>query len=104
MSGEERQHLLAGAALSQDPSSSRCIPHGRSCLTRLFDVFPARYGVVLASCLGFVNVFSLRIDLSLAIVAMVKTASSPNDTTHHHHHVCTKLHDRSLSTMYTLYV
>lgn len=47
-----------------------------------FNCLPKRYMVALLSFLGFVNVYSLRVNLSVALVAMVsnKTRFHPNGT------------------------
>ncbi len=37
---------------------------------------PARYSLVLVSCLGFVNVYALRVNLSVAIVQMVNSTTT----------------------------
>ena len=41
---------------------------------------PARYVLVVISCLGFINVYALRGNLSMAIVAM--TNSTTNSSSH----------------------
>lgn len=38
--------------------------------TDCFPCVPARYVLAIASCLGFVNVYALRVNLSVAIVQM----------------------------------
>ena len=53
----------------------------RSRLARLLCVdclpcVPARYILALVSCLGFVQVYALRVNLSVAIVQMVNNDSS----------------------------
>lgn len=42
--------------------------------------FPTRYVIVIITFVGFMNVYALRINLSMAIVAMVNT--SANHSTH----------------------
>ena len=37
---------------------------------------PARYSLALVSCLGFVNVYALRVNLSVAIVQMVNSTTT----------------------------
>ena len=46
----------------------------------LFPCIPARYMLAIMGFLGFVNVYALRINLSMAIIAMVN--SSANHSTH----------------------
>lgn len=47
--------------------------------TDIFPCIPARYALAIVSCLGFVNVYILRVNLSVAIVQMdVETASVKN--------------------------
>ena len=41
--------------------------------------FPKRYVVALLSFLGFLNVYSLRVNLSVALVAMVSNRTRLND-------------------------
>lgn len=47
--------------------------------TDILPFIPARYALAIVSCLGFVNVYILRVNLSVAIVQMdVDTASVNN--------------------------
>ena len=46
----------------------------------IFPFIPARYMLAIMGFLGFVNVYALRINLSMAIIAMVN--SSANHSTH----------------------
>lgn len=44
-----------------------------------FPCIPARYMIALVSCLGFVNVYGLRVNLSVAIVQMVNSTATPRN-------------------------
>ena len=84
---EEEQVLLASASSKTAPSVKS--PHNevneqdkaQSFLqTDCFPWVPARYVIVIIGALGFVNVYALRVNLSMAIVRMVN--SSANHSTH----------------------
>jgi len=78
---EEEEALLKRPQL---PRSRRCL--GRDC----FPCVPARYVLAIISSLGFVNVYALRVNLSVAIVEM------ENDTA--------TLYNGSARVILTLYV
>lgn len=42
---------------------------------------PCRYSLALMGCFGFVNVYALRVNLSVALVAMVNSTHSSDYTT-----------------------
>ncbi len=62
----------------------------------LFPCIPARYMLAIMGFLGFVNVYALRINLSMAIIAMVN--SSANHSTHLVSNVTCNTH---LTSIYT---
>ena len=68
---EDEQHLLVKAG-----------EHGfAATLKRLWrrdlvPFIPARYVLAIMGFLGFVNVYALRINLSMAIIAMVNTSAT----------------------------
>ena len=43
----------------------------------LLPCIPARYMMAFASCLGFINVYALRVNLSIAIVQMENSTAIP---------------------------
>ena len=49
--------------------------------TDCFPCVPARYVLAIASCLGFVNVYALRVNLSVAIVQMDGSAGANRSST-----------------------
>lgn len=53
--------------------------------TDIFPCIPARYVLAVVSSLGFVNVFALRVNLSVAIVQMDVTTAT---LTNHSARVC----------------
>ena len=77
MSVEENQSLLElpNFKSSNERESRRYFWHYNVC-----PCLPSRYAVVAIAFLGFVNVYALRTNLSMAIVAMVN--SSANASTH----------------------
>ena len=77
MSVEENQSLLhlPNSKPNNERESRRYFWHYNVC-----PCLPSRYAVVAIAFLGFVNVYALRTNLSMAIVAMVN--SSANASTH----------------------
>ena len=84
MTDQERQPLIVLSQLDAHADIRQS-----SCFTRFFSRVPARYGLVFASALGFFSIYSLRLDLSLAILAIVDSETSLQNATTHHH-VCFK--------------
>ena len=82
---EEKGHLLS-RSIEQDTESAKGSAGGLTGWRRVwsFDCLPcipARYTLAFVSCLGFVNVYALRVNLSVAIVQMVNsTATLRNNT------------------------
>ena len=69
---DEEQSLL-------QPASSRVKKDGTGKCFWQYDIFPcvpARYVLVVVCCFGFINVYSLRGNLSLAIVVMVNDSAN----------------------------
>ena len=64
MSGEEKEFLLS--------TQSRPVPLPRASLWRrnCLPCLPKRYIMALLSFLGFVNVYAMRVNLSMAIIVM----------------------------------
>ena len=56
--------------------------------TDIFPCIPARYVLAVVSSLGFVNVFALRVNLSVAIVQMDVTTAT---LTNHSARVCSRI-------------
>ncbi len=40
---------------------------------------PARYAIAVVGCLGFVNVYALRVNLSVTIIQMVNATATPRN-------------------------
>ena len=72
MDEDEQHHQLL-------PMSSRAKKYDRKIwLYDMLPCIPARYVIVIISFLGFVNVYALRINLSMAIVKMVNSSATHN--------------------------
>ena len=72
---EEKRALLPpkGDVSSSGRWSIRSLWYGD-----LFPIMPARYMLAVMSFLGFFNVYALRVNLSMAIVAMVNETADPS--------------------------
>ena len=70
---EKRSLLLSGDHLSLGDRGTVCSLWRRD----LFPVMPARYVLAIMGFLGFFNVYTLRVNLSMAIVAMVNETADP---------------------------
>ena len=76
VSKDEEARLLAHS--SQSPNTDFTIIKSKgSFLQRdLFPFIPARYVLVVIASLGFINVYALRVNLSMAIVTMVNSSAN----------------------------
>ena len=68
---EENDYLLVGKSKHRKKSFIRRLWHTDWC-----PWIPARYVLAIMSFLGFVNVYILRVNLSMALVALESSAAS----------------------------
>ncbi len=84
---EQQQPLLSTASNNNNGDPNSIADSLKALWHRdLVPFIPARYVLAMMGFLGFVNVYALRINLSMAIVAMVN--SSANHSTHLVRHNC----------------
>lgn len=69
---DEKEHLLSKSTTPTKPKSGWRAFWGYDCLPFI----PARYTLALVSCLGFINVYALRVNLSVAIVQMANSTAT----------------------------
>ncbi len=74
---DEKEHLLS--------KSTPEIPNNKSGWRQYWSYdcvpfIPARYTLALVSCLGFINVYALRVNLSVAIVQMANSTATARNS------------------------
>lgn len=65
---------------------------------------PARYTLALVSCLGFVNVYALRVNLSVAVVQMANSTATLRNSSAEVRFDCTLLFSKLLFMLFCVLI